>query len=214
MRNRMLHTVTAVSALVLALTLSGCTAEQTPTSSPTASTPALESVSFSDGATLPPDTEILWGFGFANDPGWVEVGDAPKPGWWTFVRADKTCIAAFRDSALADAGVDAGGDVDDMNDEEATDAVIASELGDEFGDVDGLLSDGYFHRHEAGEAQIAHRQFSLSIDGWGRFVAARAFVALDHSAIVVVTCDGADVNIAAQEVLSKNVIAIEPGPHP
>src|SRR5690606_10567277 len=107
MRNRMLHTVTAVSALVLALTLSGCSAEQTLTPSPTPSAPALESVSFSDGATLPPDTEILWGFGFANDPGWVEVGDAPKPGWWTFVRADKTCIAAFRDSALADAGVEA-----------------------------------------------------------------------------------------------------------
>lgn len=122
-------------------------------------------------------------------PGWVEVGDA------------------FRGSPLAD--------VDGMGDEEATDAVIAAELGDDFGELDGLVSDGYFSRYDPDSAQVVHdahvdhHQFSLSIDGYGRFIAARAFVALGHSVTVVVTCDGADVNAAAQEVLSKNVIVIE-----
>lgn len=199
----MLHTVTAVSALSLALTLSGCAAEQTPTASPTASAPALESVSFSDGATLSPDTDVSWGNGFAHDEGWEELAHMAAPGRWVYSNTAGTCAAAFRGGVL--------GDANGMNDQQATDAVIAAELGEDPRELAESLSDGYFLRYGPGKAQVAHHQFSFTINGRDRFIAARAFVALNYSVHVMILCDGADVNVAAQ-VLSKNMIAIEPGP--
>lgn len=187
-------------AITLALALSACTAGPPPVSTPAPSS-ALPSVSFDSGDSLPTGTEVSWRYGFANDTGWVDVGDAPKPGWRTFVRKDKLCSAAFHGSELT-------GTVG-MNDEEATDVVIAAELGEDFGELDGLVSDGHFSRYAPGSPPVAHHQFSLSIDEYGRFIAARAFVSVHHSVTVVVTCDGADVNRAAQEVLTKNTIVIE-----
>lgn len=196
--------VVAVSMLALALTLSACAAEPRPATTAETSTAPLDSVSFDDGADLPPDADISWGDGFIDDDGWEEVAHLTEPGRWMYIDADRTCTAAFRSGVLGDSA--------DMNDQEASDALITAALGGDLGELDGLPSDGYFLRYGAEEAQIAHRQFAVTIDGLGRFIAARAFVALDYSVQVMVMCEGADVNAAALEVLSKNVISIETEP--
>lgn len=212
MTSRMPHII-AASMLALALPLSACslrpesvpdrsrTSEAT-TTPDAARTPdaALEDVSFDAGDDLPPHTDISWQYGFTDDPEWVDVGDT-TPGWWTFVRTDHLCIAAFRSAELTGTA--------DMDEEEATAALIAAELSDTFGDPHGLLGEGHFVRGVPGDAQIANHQFAYSFDDYGRFIAARAFVTLDHSVTVVVTCEGTDVNAVAADVLSKNVIAVD-----
>ncbi|WP_194420929.1 hypothetical protein [Microbacterium abyssi] len=200
MSNRLLHTFASASALALGLALSACAAEQPP--EPVAArTPSLDSVSFSDGATLPAGTDVSWGDGFAHDDGWEEVARMAAPGRWMYENADRTCVAAFRGGALGDAG--------DMNDLEATDAVIAAELGEDPVELAQSVSDGYFLRYGPGDAQVAHHQFSFTVNGVGRFIAARAFVELNYSVQVMIMCEGVDLSVAAEEVLSKNMISIE-----
>lgn len=201
MRNQLAPLAT-VSALVLIVALSACSAEPGPEPTAEASAPTLDSVSFTDGATLPPDADVSWGDGFANDDNWEEVTHLTEPGRWMYINTDRTCTAAFGGGALGDSAV--------MDDREASDAVITADVGDDLGDLDGLLTDGYFLKYGSEEAQIAHRQFSITIDGLGRFMAVRAFAALDYSVQVMVMCDGVDVNAAVLDVLSKNVISIEP----
>ena len=197
MKNRRLQTLTIAGAVML--TLSACAAEQKP--APSASTPSDDSVSFSDGATMPSDTDVSWGDGFADDDGWEEVADAAAPGRWLYANTDGTCGVAFRSGAL--------GDASGMDDQEATDAVIAAALGDDPAEIVESISDGYFLRSGPGDAQVAHRQFSVTVNDFGRFIAARAFVALNYSVEVMIMCDGVDVSVIAEEVLSKNVISLE-----
>lgn len=209
MKKWMPHTVATIGTLAVAL--SGCAAGPTPAAAPepppTASATAdsratgPDSISFEDGATLPPGTDISWGDGFAHDDGWHQVEHLSVPGRWTYVNADETCFAAFRGGVLGDAG--------DMNDKEASDAIIAAELGENAAELGELLADGSFIRFGTGDGLVEHRQFSFTIDGVGRFIAARAFVALNYSVQVMVLCDGVDVSAAAEEVLSKNVIAAQ-----
>lgn len=192
-------------AIALVLALSACAAEPAPAPAPAPTrtpTPSLSSVSFEDGASLPPNTDISLGDGFAYDDGWEEIAEAASPGRWGYVNADRTCVASFRMGAL--------GAESDMTDQDATDAVIAAKLGTNLAELDGLIDDGYFLRYGPGNARVANRQYSVTINGSGRFVAVRAFVAVDYSVSVNIHCEGVDVNAAAMEALSKNLLAIDP----
>lgn len=115
-------------------------------------------------------------------------------------------MAAFRKGALGDAGT--------MNDREATDALIELETGASSDELGAAVGDGYFIRDGSGGAQVANRQFSLTVDGQGQFIAVRAFVALNYSVLITVTCEGADVNTIAGEVLGKSAIFIDTDAQP
>ncbi|KDA06925.1 hypothetical protein DC31_07580 [Microbacterium sp. CH12i] len=144
----------------------------------------------------------MWADGFANDDEWQHVDDAAAPGRWTYVNVDLNCTAAFRKGPLGDAG--------DMDDREATDAVIAAQLDEDPSELSPLLSDGYFLLGEHRDSGVEHRQFSYTINDVGHFIAARAFVAVDYSVHVSVKCVGTDVDSLAGYVMSKNWIVIEP----
>jgi len=205
MKLRPLSTLTTISALALALALSACAPKQTSSPIPTLDAsiiPPVDSVHFSDGPALPSDTDIAWGDGFAGDDGWHEVEHLTEPGRWAYANRDETCVAAFHSGPLGDSAA--------TNDRDASDALITAALGGDLGDLDGLPSDGYFFRYKSEGAQVDHRQFSVTVDSFGRFIAARAFVALNYSVIVTVMCEGTDVTSAADEVLSKNMISIGP----
>jgi len=200
MSNPTLPTIAAIGAL--ALVLSACAATPTPPSrTPTPTPTAQASVSFDDGADLPPSTDISWGDGFASDDEWEEVESLAAPGRWAYLNADQNCIASFRGGVL--------GDADGKNDQEASDALIEVETGESVVDLGEAVSDAEFLRYEPGGGRVAGRQFSLTVDGRGRFIATRAFVALDYSVTVSILCQGGDVNAIAGEVLSKNMISVD-----
>lgn len=206
MKNRMPRTLALVGTLVLAL--SACSMQSTPIPTPTPTpdeSPAAESplgsISFSDGADLPPETDVKWGDGFAHDDDWEEIEHPTRPGIWTYANVSETCNATFRNGTL--------GDAQGMDDTQASDALLNVQLSEQFGELDGLIYDGAFIRHNTKNARIDHRQVSITVNGLGVFMAARAFVALDYDVSVLVVCEGVDVSGAAGEVLSKNVVSIE-----
>jgi hypothetical protein len=202
-----LSRIAAVVALgaVLAVT-NGCTAPPAPRE---AKTPSLEATSpsesapgvltFADGAGLTADSDISWGDGLYADEGWTAV-PSDHPGRWSYVNASGTCAAAFRGGVLGEAG--------GMDDREATDAVLEHQAGADWLGPE-LLSDGIFLPHEQSYPAVAQRQFSYTVNEYGYFMAARAFAQADYSVWVIVTCEGEPVGPVAQEVLSKNVIAVD-----
>jgi hypothetical protein len=203
--------VAAFVALALSL-LSGCsplpvareagTPMPRPSADPTSTAPAGSprgGLSFAEGATLDPRTDISWGDGFVADDGW-RAQASQHPGRWSYVNAAGTCTASFRGGVL--------GDASGMDDREATDATIEAQSGDDFLGAD-WLTDGVFVRYGSGDSTVAHRQFSYTVNESGYFMAARAFVQADYSVWVIVTCEGEPVGPVAQEVLSKNVVAID-----
>lgn len=213
------RTGTAAVALALACSAVGCasTAEQTTkggvremsapapraqgtTPEPPTETPPAdaEDVGFADGEALPAGTDIGWADGLVADAGWSSI-PSEHPGRWSYASASGRCTAAFRGGILGDAG--------GMDDAEATDALIEHQAGEHFIGAD-LLSDGRFLRYEHGDAGVAHRQFSYTVNEFGFFMAARAFVKTDYAVWVTVTCEGEPVGPVAQEVLSKNLIAV------
>ncbi|WP_136055332.1 hypothetical protein [Microbacterium sp. K24] len=203
--------VAAFVALALSL-LSGCsplpvareagTPMPRPSADPTPTSQAGSprgGLSFAEGATLDPRADISWGDGFVADDGW-RAQASQRPGRWSYVNAAGTCTASYRGGALGDAG--------GMDDREATDALIEYQSGDDFLAPE-MLTDGEFAAYEGDGSGIAHRQFSYTVNEFGYFMAARAFVEADYSVWVIVTCEGEPVGPVAQEVLSKNVIAID-----
>ena len=158
-----------------------------------------EDLTFARGADLTKGSDISWGDGLVADAGWTSV-PSEHPGRWSYINAAGTCTASFRGGVL--------GDANGMDDREATDAVIASESGDDFTGPD-MLMDGHFRLHEGDGAGVDHRQFSYTVNEFGYFMAARAFVEVDYSVSVVVACEGEAVGPVAREVLSKNVIAVD-----
>lgn len=210
-RTRRTATVAAFVALVLTFS-SGCSPlpiareagtpiprpSADPTSTAQAGSPQGD-ISFAEGATLDPRTDISWGDGFAADDGW-RAQPSDHPGRWSYVNAAGTCTASFRGGVLGDAG--------EMDDREATDALIEYQSGDDFLGPE-MLTDGEFAAYEGDGSGIAHRQFGYTVNELGYFMAARAFVQADYSVWVIVTCEGEPVGPVAQEVLSKNVIAVD-----
>ncbi len=201
----------AVLALVLTFS-SGCSsppvareagsAAARPSADPTSTSQAgslLSDVTFAEGATLDPRTDISWGDGLVADEGW-RAQLSQHPGRWSYVNTAGTCTASFRGGVL--------GEANGMDDREATDALIAYQSGDDFLGAD-FLSDGVFVRYGSSDSSVEHRQFSYTVNEFGYFMAARAFVQADYSVWVIVTCEGEPVGPVAQEVLSKNVIAVE-----
>lgn len=207
--NLRIITIAASTALAFAISLgaSGCSAAPPPTPPNSADPPATSSaasapsLTFAEGDALSLDADISWADGFAADDGWQEIAEAAAPGRWSYVNQDQTCTAAFRSGPLGDAG--------DMDDHEATDAVIAAQLGEDPSGLGSLLNDGYFFLDDRGNPGLENRQLSYSVNDSGFFVAARAFVAVNYSVHVVVTCEGADLAAVSAEVLSKNWIVID-----
>lgn len=200
-----LHLAAAVALLAA---LSGCSSPAAPrevkqvrSSSEATSSPEESSadLTFDAGASLAPDTDIGWGDGFAADPGWTSV-PSDQPGRWSYVSASGACTAAFRGGVLGDAG--------GMDDREATDALIAQQSGDDFLGTE-MLTDGHFLLYQQEGAGVEHRQFSYTVNEFGYFMAARAFVEADYSVWVIVTCEGEPVGPVAEQALSKNVIAVD-----
>jgi hypothetical protein len=157
-------------------------------------------VTFAAGAELSKESDISWGDGLMADDGWVKV-PSEHPGRWSYVNTQGTCTAAFRGGVLGDAG--------GMDDLAATDALIAQQSGEDFLGPE-MLTDGWFLRYEQPDAVVEHRQFSYTFNEFGYFMAARAFVQPDYSVWVIVTCEGEPVGAVAEEVLSKNMIAVDP----
>lgn len=162
---------------------------------------SLPSLTFAEGASLSPDSDIRWADGFAADDDWKAVAAASAPGRWAYTNADQSCTASFRGGVLGDAG--------DMDDREATDAVIAVLLDEDPSVLSPLLYDSYFFLGIDRDARVDHRQFSYTVNGTGDFIAVRAFVAVDYSAEVRLTCVGTNIDAVAAEVMSKNWIVIE-----
>lgn len=156
-------------------------------------------VGFAEGDALPVGTEIGWADGLVADPGWSIV-PSEHPGRWSYLSASGGCTASFRGGILGDAG--------GMDDAEATDALIEHQAGADFIGQE-FVSDGRFLRYEHDDAGVAHRQFSYTVNELGYFMAARAFVRADYAVWVIVTCEGEPVGPIAQEVLSKNLIAVD-----
>lgn len=212
MNNRVLRIASAASIL---LVLTGCApatrpAEQsprptateettTPSSASSPADPSLTDLSLADGASLPIGSEINLGDSLRADAGWTEL-PSEAPGRWAYQNVAGTCIAKFRQGAL--------GAGPDMDDREASDALIAVKSGLSAAEVAPLLNDGYFPRYGNASARIAHRQFSLTINGSGTFIAVRAFVAVDYSVEVVITCEGTNVSAVASEVLGKTAVQV------
>ncbi|MFS0910784.1 hypothetical protein AB3M89_03255 [Microbacterium sp. 179-I 3D2 NHS] len=159
-------------------------------------------VTFAAGAELAEGSDISWGDGLIADAGWVSV-PSDHPGRWAYANLRGTCTAAFRGGVLGDAG--------GMDDREATDALIAQQSGEDFLGAE-MLTDGGFLRYEHPDAVVEHRQFSYTFNGFGYFMAARAFVEPDYSVWVIVTCEGEPVGPVAEEVLSKNMIVVNAAP--
>lgn len=159
-----------------------------------------------DEATVPPGTEINMGDSLGTDVGWTEL-PVEGSGRWRYVNADRTCTASYRQGPIAGA---AG-----MGDREASDAALASATGWSTDDLAPILNDGAFIREGGTDARVAHRQASIRIDEGGSLsgslVAARVFVDAAYSVEVTVTCDGADIDVVAGEVLGKTLVqVIEP----
>lgn len=95
-----------------------------------------------------------------------------------------------------------------MDDQEATDAMMEQQAGADWAGQE-MLSDGIFLPHDQTRGAVAHRQFSYTANEFGYFMAARAFVQADYSVWVIITCEGEPLGPVVQEVLSKNVIAID-----
>lgn len=157
-----------------------------------------EDLTFADGASLTKNLEIGWGDGLMADDGWASV-PSDQPGRWSYINSSGTCTAAFRGGVL--------GDASGMDDREATDALIADQSGDDFLGAE-WLTDGQFLLHAKDGVGVEHRQFSYTFNESGYFMAARAFVEVDYSVWVIVMCEGEPVGPVAQEVLSKNVVAV------
>lgn len=202
-RNR-LRPLAIVTFTALAIVLSSCSSFPLSAGSgpsPTANAETMPTLTFTEGASLSPDSDISWADGFTADDEWKAVAEEAALGRWTYANADQSCTAAFRGGPLGDAG--------EMNDPEATDAVIAAELNEDPSNLGPLLYDSYFFLGVDRDARLEHRQFSYTINDTGYFIAARAFVAVDYSVYVRVTCIGTDVDTAAAEVMSKNWIVVE-----
>lgn len=207
-------TARIVSAALAALVVVGVTVGASGCSAPPASrkatsiesspepTPDMGDVTFAAGDDLPPDADIRWGDGLVEDEGWAPV-PSEHPGRWSYVNASGTCTAAFRGGVLRDAG--------DLDDRQATDALIEYQSGADFLGAE-WLDDGVFLRHGHEDAGVDHRQFSYTVNDVGYFMAARAFVQADYSVWVIVTCEGELVGPVAREVLSKNLIAVNESP--
>lgn len=193
-----------MAMIALVFLLDGCSAAPTSREARNAeSTPLAEAgsgdLTFTAGAELTMESDIAWGDGLGTDPGWVSV-PSDHPGRWSYANAAGTCTAAFRGGVL--------GEADGMDDREATDALLEYQSGDDFLGAE-FLSDGRFLLHGSRDASVEHRQFSYTVNDVGYFMAARAFVQADYSVWVIVTCDGEPVGPVAEEVLSKNVIAVD-----
>lgn len=187
------------AAVISLVAISGCASPPQPQPREAKTFAPSADLTFDAGASLRPDTDIGWGDGLAADPGWTSV-PSEHPGRWSYVSASGACTAAFRGGVLGDAG--------GMDDREATDALIEQQSGDDFLGAE-MLTDGLFLRYEQEAAGVAHRQFSYTVNESGYFMAARAFVEPDYSVWVIVTCEGEPVGPVAEEVLSKNVIAVD-----
>ncbi|MGH3690139.1 MAG: hypothetical protein ACRDT7_08300 [Microbacterium sp.] len=199
--------VIIAAALVTALAMTnGCSAPPAPreakTPSPMATSPSEappDVLTFADGAWLTTDSDISWGDGLYADEGWTAV-PSDHPGRWSYANASGTCTAAFRGGVLGESG--------GMDDREATDAVLEHQAGADWLGPE-LLSEGIFLPHEQSDRAVAQRQFSYTVNEYGYFMAARAFVQADYSVWVIVICEGEPVGPVAQEVLSKNVVAVD-----
>lgn len=206
-------------AVASALALSGCSptvsdatpeAPASPADDGASTNPPLgpsTTLTFAAGAELSPETEIAWADGFRADPEWRALPET-HPGRWSYVTADGTCQADFRGGVLGDAG--------DADDREASDMLIAAQTADAPADLAELSADGLFISAiptESGESKagagIEHRQFSYTVNEWSYFIAARAFVEVDYSVHVIVTCEGGDAASAASDALSKNWISVD-----
>lgn len=191
-------TLAGCSSLTPSPDAEGARRESTPEAMPTSEAPSAD-LTFEAGASLAPDTDVGWGDGFAADPGWTRV-PSEHPGRWSYVSASGACTAAFRGGVLGDAG--------GMDDREVTDALIEQQSGRDFLGAE-MLEDGGFLLYQNRDARVEHRQFSYTVNDSGYFMAARAFVEPDYAVWVIVTCEGEPIGPVAQEVLSKNVIAVD-----
>jgi hypothetical protein len=156
---------------------------------------------FADGASLSKDSDIGWGDGFSHDAGWTRDESKSAPGRWVYVNKAGTCTAAFRMGRLGDTG--------DMDDRQASAALVAVSLQEELRSFDDLAQDGRFFLNQLGNSWIEHRQFTVTINDTSYFTAARAFVKADYDVSVFVTCRGEDISSVANEVLSKNIVTID-----
>ncbi|MCT1479606.1 hypothetical protein [Microbacterium sp. p3-SID336] len=195
--------IAAVFTLVGFLsTATGCAAPSTRTDElpPKTSSPhpAADVFAFADGEQLTAETEVQWGDGFVADSGWKRE-PSDHPGRWSYTNARSTCTATFRDGVLGDA---AG-----MDDREATDAVMEQRAGENWLGQE-FVSDGTFLPYQRSERRVANRQFNFTVNGFGYFIAARAFVQADAAVWVIVTCEGEPIGPVAEEVLSKNLLNV------
>ncbi|MDT0157942.1 hypothetical protein Q9R19_09935 [Microbacterium sp. ARD32] len=156
---------------------------------------------FADGESMSRDSDIGWGDGFGHDPGWARDESQSSPGRWTYVNTAGTCTAAFRMGRLGDAG--------DMNDRQASAALVAVSLQEDLRSFDDVAQDGRFFLNQLGNSWVEHSQFTITINDTSYFTAARAFVKADYDVSVFVTCRGEDISSVANEVLSKNVVTID-----
>ena len=154
---------------------------------------------FEWGDALSADVEIALGDSLGSDPGWKEL-PPPRPGIWGYENVEGTCTAMFRAGVL-------GGEPG-MDDREASDAIIELKSGMSEQVLAPALREGYFLPYDEEGAQIAHRQFSITANDDGYFIAARAFVAVDYSVEVAVHCEGTDLHAVAGEVLGKTAVQI------
>lgn len=206
MSNRIFPVVLAAGVLA---TVTACTPLAAPTApSPAPTTAATAPVEQTlqkheiglDGSPLPAGAEIAMGDALVRDAGWKELPEQ-RAGLWSYENVEGTCTASFRQGAL---GPEAAG----MDDREASEAIIAVKSGMPEQTLAATVNDGYFHPYSDDGAQIAHRQFSVTMNDSGYFIAARAFVSVDYSVEVAVTCEGADLSAVTSEVLGKTAVQI------
>lgn len=220
-RHTTVRSAAALSALALALPLSGCLAsmipderpapaptpaESTPPSPPETDQPdaggAPDRLTFEAGADLSPNTVVQWGDGLMLDEGWEVVSPDDGNGGWTYGTVDGVCTAQFwQGTVFALQGED---------DRAASDFMLASILGAEVSQLEGHAADGEFSYLSPGNAGVDHR-YVVAADGdrsWRASV--RAFTATKAALYVIVDCASPDSSTVVDEVLLKMSVLVMP----
>lgn len=214
----------ALSVVALAvLPLSGCLYAQIPVNvpdgdgpdpSPTAipteqpsevpSGDLPSTMTFADGADIPPNAYIQWGDGLIADDGWKVVAPDDGNGGWTYGTIDDTCTAQFWQGLIPDVPTVAG------DDSLSSDAMLAVILGEaDASAITPLATTGSFSYQVGGNADVENRHVIGEEADRQWAMAARAFTATGVGLYVIVDCTGGDIDATMADVIDKNAVVVQ-----
>lgn len=158
-------------------------------------------MSFADGAELPPAAYIQWGDGLIADSAWQLSSPDDGNGNWSYSTVDGTCTAAFWQGTLD------GLDTVPGDDAATTDDVLEFFLGS---DLDGYTQPASLSYQSHGNRDVDAHIVSWSDEGHDRAVISRAFGVPGVGLYISLDCTGGDITSVMDELVDKNAVIIMP----